>query len=373
MAAAGPDGRPDSGTIDPGTIDPGTVVIGLVNNMPDAALRRTEGQFRALLGGTPPGPAILVKSFYLPEVPRSDRAKMYLEEFHQPIGSLWDNPVDGLIVTGTEPRAPVLTEEPYWRSLTALVDWARDNTVSTIWSCLAAHAAVLHLDGIQRRKLGGKLSGVFECRKVSPHPLLAGIPASWHVPHSRYNGLPEARLAARGYQMLSAGEGAGADIFVRQRASLFVFLQGHPEYDRFALFREYRRDIIRFLAGERDDYPDMPAGYFDDETAMAMAAFRRRALCRGGGERAGMLDSLPADINGASIRHAWYDTAVAIFANWVSHLAARKLPGYVPGMPLAAGSAMQLPAAGSAMQLPAAGSAMQLPAAGSAMPLPGSL
>ena len=323
MAPAGADGRPDPGNPpDPGTTDPGTIVIGLVNNMPDAALRRTEGQFRALLGGTPPGPAILVKSFYLPEVPRSDRAKMYLEAFHQPVGSLWDSPVDGLIVTGTEPRAPVLADEPYWRSLTALVDWACDNTVSTIWSCLAAHAAVLHLDGIQRQTLGGKLSGVFECRKVSPHPLLAGIPASWHVPHSRYNGLPEARLAARGYQILSAGEGAGADIFVRQRASLFVFLQGHPEYDRFALFREYRRDIVRFLTGERDVYPEMPAGYFDDETAIAMAEFRRRALRSRG---AGMLDSLPADINGASIRHAWHDTAVSVFANWVSHLAARKL------------------------------------------------
>jgi homoserine O-succinyltransferase len=324
----------------PGPADTGNaVVIGLVNNMPDAALRRTEGQFRALLGGTPPGPSIRVRSYYLPDVPRSDRARLYLEEFHEPISSLWDNPVDGLIVTGNEPRAAVLTDEPYWNNLVELVDWARDNTVSAIFSCLAAHAAVLHLDGIQRHPVGGKLSGVFECRKVDPHPLLAGMPASWHVPHSRYNGLPESRLMAHGYQILSASADVGADIFVRQRASLFVFLQGHPEYDRFALLREYRRDVGRFLTGERDVYPEMPAGYFDDATAIEMAAFRQRALRHRG---AGLLDSLPATISGSSIRHAWHETAVTIFANWVSHLAARKPVGYWPAMDLP-GAALQLP------------------------------
>jgi homoserine O-succinyltransferase len=330
MGQAAPDGRSDPGN---------PVVIGLVNNMPDAALRRTEGQFRALLGGTPPGPSILVRSYYLPNVPRSDRAKMYLEEFHEPVTSLFDNPVDGLIVTGAEPRAPLLTEEPYWNSLTRLVDWAAENTVSTIWSCLAAHAAVLHLDGIQRYRVGGKLSGVFECRKVDPHPLLAGIPASWHVPHSRYNGLAESRLTALGYQILSASDGAGADVFVRQRSSLFVFLQGHPEYVRFALFREYRRDVTRFLTGERDVYPEIPAGYFDDDTAIEMAAFRQRAERNRGPD---MLQSLPPDINGVNIRHAWHQTAVAIFANWVSHLAARKLLGYWPATELASAAMQRL-------------------------------
>ncbi len=264
---------------------------------------------------------------------------MYLEEFHEPVSSLWDNPVDGLIVTGTEPLAPLLSDEPYWHSLTRLVDWAADNTVSTIWSCLAAHAAVLHLDDIRRRPVGGKLSGVFECRKVDPHPLLAGIPPSWHVPHSRYNGLPESRLTARGYQILSESDGTGADIFVRQRASLFVFFQGHPEYDRFALFREYRRDVIRFLTGQREVYPEMPVGYFDDDTAAEMAAFRQRAVRHRGAD---MLDSLPDDINGANIRHAWHETAVAIYANWVSHLAARKLLGYWPATELPQ-AAMRLP------------------------------
>ena len=50
-----------------------------------------------------------------------------------------------------------LPEEPYWRELTALFDWSRRGRDSTLYSCLAAHAAVLHRDGIVRRRLARKL------------------------------------------------------------------------------------------------------------------------------------------------------------------------------------------------------------------------
>ena len=66
---------------------------------------------------------------------------------------MWDTRLDGLIVTGTEPKSKNLDDEPYWAALPQVIDWAREHTHSTIWSCLAAHAAVLHTDGIERRPL----------------------------------------------------------------------------------------------------------------------------------------------------------------------------------------------------------------------------
>src|SRR2546422_8537495 len=42
--------------------------------------------------------------------------------------------------------------------------------------------------------------------------------------------------------------------------------------------REYRRDIGRFLKGERETYPAMPQGYFDAKATDCLAAFRERAL-----------------------------------------------------------------------------------------------
>ncbi len=175
-------------------------------------------------------------------------------------------PIDGLIVTGAEPVAETLPEEPYWRELTEVIDWAGSNTRSTIWSCLAAHAAVLHLDGIERHRLPTKCSGIYDCAKVTEDRLTRAIEAPLKVSHSRLNELRESELAASGYQILTRSEQAGVDIFARQGQSRFIFFQGHPEYDALSLQREYMRDVARFLSGERDDFPRIPAGYFEAET-----------------------------------------------------------------------------------------------------------
>ena len=111
--------------------------------------------------------------------------------------------IDGLIVTGAEPNAATLPEEPFWQDLTAIIDWARSNTRSAIWSCLAAHAAVLHLDGIQRQRLDVKCSGVYDCAKVTDDWLMKGITSPLKVAHSRINALDKGDLIARGYQLLT--------------------------------------------------------------------------------------------------------------------------------------------------------------------------
>ncbi len=167
-----------------------------------------------------------------------------------------------LIVTGAEPRTAVLSDELYWRSLARLVDWAEEHTVSTIWSCLAAHAAVLHLDGISRERYAAKLHGVFSCERIGDHQLLAGMPSSWGTPHSRLNTLDPDTLRAAGYDLVSISADAGADAFLKQLGSLFVFLQGHPEYDPGALLGEYRRDVGRYLAGTFEHLPGHAARVF---------------------------------------------------------------------------------------------------------------
>jgi len=256
----------------------GPIVIGLVNNMPDAALKSTERQFRELLadagGRRPPR----VRVFSLPGLARSATGQQYVDENYDDISELWDAELDGLIVTGTEPKAADLVNEPYWSALTEIVDWAAGNVTASLWSCLGAHAAVRHLDGIKRRPRKAKLSGVYECIKTADHPLVGADPACWRTPRSRHNELAETELVAHGYQILSRADEAGPDIFIKRAKSLFVFLQGHPEYDSGALMREYRCDIGRYLAGERDNYPDMPCGYFDAPTTELMLEFRERVV-----------------------------------------------------------------------------------------------
>ena len=298
------------------------ITIGLINNMPDSALSSTERQFQTLLSAAAGNRRVRVRLFTLPGVPRGEAALAFTHGRYEDIGALWTNePVDGLIVTGAEPLAANIRDEPYWTSLTGLVEWAGKHTISTVWSCLAAHAAVLHLDGIARRPVGPKLSGVFDCAKSADHALVAGLPVQWRTPHSRYNELPEDALLANEYQILSRSADAGVDLFAKDERSLFLFVQGHPEYDVGALLREYRRDVTRFLTGERDTYPDMPRFYFGPEEAAAFAEFRLRALEN---PTSDLLPDFPVGGIETTLKHSWRAPAIALYANWVGYLSERK-------------------------------------------------
>jgi homoserine O-succinyltransferase len=301
------------------------IVIGLVNNMPDGALKTTERQFRELLADAAGDLPVRLKLFSLPEAVRADAIRTYITDHYEVFDTLWTTRLDGLIVTGTEPRTARLAEEPYWQSLTKLIDWAEEHTVSTVWSCLAAHAAVYHLDGIERQKFPEKLSGVFDCARASTHRMLTGAPDTWRIPHSRSNDLSMNALTTAGYEILSASKLAGADMFIKERKSLFVLLQGHPEYDPDSLLREYHRDVGRFLRSERDAYPQMPQGYFDAAATQALAAFRKRALVA---RHADLLADFPAvDVHPPAAR-AWRAQALLIYANWLSLVAKSRLPAH---------------------------------------------
>jgi homoserine O-succinyltransferase/O-acetyltransferase len=292
------------------------LVVGLVNNMPDAALRTTEWQVRDLLTRAAGTQTVSLRIFSLPEVPRSEFGRLHVNQFHEPIAKLWDGGVAGLIVTGTEPKAPYLENEPYWAALAQLIDWSEDHTVSTVWSCLASHAAAWRLDRIERRSLDKKIFGVFKCDRVAEHELLNGL-AHRVVPHSRHNGLEEEELVSAGYRILSLSTQAGVDLFVKQRKSLFVFLQGHPEYDATALFGEYRRDVRRFLAGDNERYPELPLGHFNGEASDMLLEFRERAIAE---RDSSLLESFPAEAVGRHLTDPWRDDATRLYANWLSYL-----------------------------------------------------
>jgi homoserine O-succinyltransferase/O-acetyltransferase len=293
------------------------ISIGLLNNMPDSALQATEQQFIKLIDSAAQGRAVLLSLFSLPKVPRSDWGRTYLERSYSQVSDLRDIHLDGLIITGTEPRATDLKDEPFWAGLADVVDWAENNTISSICSCLAAHAAVLHIDGIGRSALEDKCFGVFEQTKVCNHPILEGISSRFRFPHSRWNAISEDALASHGYKILATSSESGVDTFAKQRKSLFIFLQGHPEYEARTLLGEYRRDIGRFLRGEREMYPNMPRGYFDEETTAEVSAFQERAISD---RREDLLVCFPTVNATRCLRNTWQLTAERLYGNWLSYL-----------------------------------------------------
>ena len=129
---------------------------------------------------------------------------------------------------------------------------------------------------------------------------------------------------ASGYQVLTRSPTAGIDTFVRQEQSLFLFFQGHPEYGAVSLLNEFRRDVGRFLKGERDQYPAIPQHYFDASIEAALAAFRVRAQIE---RREELLAEFPIPTDSTSngtVTANWQPFAVAIYRNWLSCLSAEK-------------------------------------------------
>ncbi len=265
--------------------------IGFVTNMTDAALAATERQFLRLLRAAAGNRPLHIQRLTLQPFGDSDPIS---DRRYVPVAALADSTLDAVIITGTEPRAPDLRDEPYWPALAGVFDWAAANAVSTIASCLAAHAAVLHFDGLARERLGRKCAGVFAHDLVAPDPLTAGVAAPLYVPHSRWNTVSEDTLRDRGFSILTRSPEAGVDLFVRRRGNLLVCFQGHLEYETDTLWKEYRRDAARFATGEQEVDPDPPEGY----------------------------DVLKPP--SAGVEPSWHSPAATIYRNWLGLVAAEK-------------------------------------------------
>jgi homoserine O-succinyltransferase/O-acetyltransferase len=312
------------------------VCIAFVNNMPDAALEDTEMQFFELLESASQGVPVRLSLYSLTGVPRGERGRQHLNEFYFSADDLLNRRFDALIMTGTEPKQPELRNEQYWPALTSVLDWAESNTGSTVLSCLAAHAGVLHSDGIKRHPLSDKQFGVFNFAKTSAHPLTGNIN---HVrfPHSRWNEVRASDLEVCGYSVLSHSTEGGVDTFIKKKGkSLFVHFQGHPEYSAQTLLKEYRRDVKRFLRNERETYPAMPKGYFDAQSGRQLNDFRDRLMAD---RREELMEAFP-DV-AASLEKTWQLSAGTIYKNWIHYIVSKKAE--VPAFPAIAAAYNQAP------------------------------
>lgn len=301
------------------------IEIALINNMPDAALADTEFQFCELLSTAAGDIPVRIQLHSLPEICRSAPAQQHMHGRYLDIRDLLNNRFDAVIITGTEPRQPDLRQEAYWQTLVEVLDWAEQNTTSTILSCLAAHSSVLHSNGIERHLLDEKRFGVFDEKQVSQHTLTADVPDVIRIPHSRWNELRESDLVAGGYVPLTKSKEAGVGLFAKQmRGSLFVYVQGHPEYETQTLLKEYRRDIKRFLRHERETYPSLPHGYLNAEATKRMCNFREQALSN---PQEDVLAAFPDSFVSKTLENGWHECGALIYRNWLRYVAARKVDG----------------------------------------------
>lgn len=290
--------------------------IGLLNMMPDPALAATERQFFRLIGQSNQIAQFYVHPFTLDELERGPAARAYIARYYASFERIRAEGLDALIITGANVSGPELSDEPFWNPLIEVVEWAYDNVCSTLFSCLATHAALEFRYGQRRARLGRKRWGVY-CHRVvdRTHPLVANVNTRFDVPHSRFNEIGRAQFDAAGLHVLAESDEAGVHLAVSPDGFRQVFFQGHPEYDTISLLKEYKREVNRFAAGERPDYPPFPDNYFGLQARAILDEHRERivlALDQGREPPA-----FPETHLVAGLHNTWHDTAVGVVGNWM--------------------------------------------------------
>lgn len=246
--------------------------IGLLNLMPAEAMAATEVQWlRWMSGSVLQIEPVLVK-FDNDEREREGASREEILCDYTAISAVAGQGLDGLIVTGDnleiEPKVGIATRKPigfkqirYAKKLDEVIDWARDNVPSTIYSCLGGHYALNYLHGLPREIGDKKTFGVYSHQVLEPSsPFVRDMNSDIVSPHSRWGNVkPERLLGKSTLKILALSERVGWLLAEddNNTGGKDLFIQGHPEYYRRDLDGEYQRD--------RRTGQTLPENYYEDD------------------------------------------------------------------------------------------------------------
>ncbi|HUG09090.1 MAG TPA: homoserine O-succinyltransferase [Acidimicrobiia bacterium] len=298
------------------------VSVGLLNLMPDAALRATDRQFIRLLAAASEHLDISVHPFTVAAEHRGVEARAHVERYYTTFSDLVDRGLDALIVTGANPAQDELERETFWNGLEEVLEWGSASTRSILCSCLATHAVLQKYRGLRRTRLPQKRWGVYSHYMLEDHPLLDGLDVRVEAPHSHWYDVTRAEFESVGMTVVLESEEAGVHMAVDDD-DFYVFFQGHPEYDLISLLKEYRRELGRYWRGELDDYPPVPEHYFSQEVLERLRAYR--AILESAKVQGRRPPRLVEDELLPRETHSWNEEGKVIYRNWLRQLACAKV------------------------------------------------
>jgi len=290
--------------------------VGLLNMMPDAALSATEMQFMRLVGSCNQIAQFFVHPFTIEGLPRGAETQAYIDAYYKSFEEIKEMGLDALIITGANVSNPSLDQEPFWEPLKEVIGWAEQHVTSVLCSCLATHALVKQLYHIERKPMPAKLWGVYSHQVVHrEHPLLRDINTRFDVPHSRFNAVGHDSLERAGLTILIESSDAGVHMAVSPDQYSIVYFQGHPEYDTNSLLKEYKREVRRYILGERGEYPPPPQHYFCAD-ARAIAERYQQSVLKAM-QQGESVPAFPEAQIEPLLDNTWRDTAKSIVNNWL--------------------------------------------------------
>ncbi|MEZ9595867.1 homoserine O-succinyltransferase [Shewanella sp. 10N.261.52.F9] len=227
----------------------------ILNLMPNKI--ETETQLLRLLGNTPL--QVDVDLLRIHDKESKHVSIDHMNNFYRDFEQVRHKNYDGLIITGAPLGQVEFEDVSYWDHIREIIDWSQLHVTSVLFLCWAAHAALYHLYGLNRKLLTTKRSGVFTHKRTTEHyPLLRGFDDEFFAPHSRFAEMDVENLRAHPQlQVLTESDTAGA-YMVLSKSNRNLFVMGHPEYQKSTLKDEFLRDLAQGLN------PKIPLNYFTD-------------------------------------------------------------------------------------------------------------
>jgi len=198
----------------------------------------------------------------------------HLNQFYETFSQVKNRNFDGLIITGAPVELMEYEEVDYWEELCEIMEWSKTHVTSTLHICWGAQAGLYYHFGIQKHILDKKVFGVYS-HKVKHHkvPLVRGFDDYFMAPHSRYTEVNSQDIwENHDLYTLAVSDEVGVFLCMKKDGSQ-IFCMGHPEYDRYTLDKEYKRDIQKGIE------IDLPKNYYpnDDPNEKPLLQWRGHA------------------------------------------------------------------------------------------------
>lgn len=195
----------------------------------------------------------------------------HLNKFYETFEDVKHKNFDGLIITGAPLEQMEYEEVDFWPEMCEIFEWSKTHVTSTLHLCWGAQAGLYYHYGLPKKMLDGKMFGVYPHRVMNRKvPLVRGFDDIFMAPHSRHTEVATEDIRGiKELTILAESEEAGVFLAIADEGRK-IFVMGHPEYDRYTLDKEYKRDKGKGLP------IDLPVNYYpeNDEEQKPLLSWR---------------------------------------------------------------------------------------------------
>ena len=183
----------------------------------------------------------------------------HMKKFYSTFEEIKNKKFDGLIITGAPVEQLNFEDVIYWRELTRIIDWSKENVKSTLYICWGAQAGLYYNYKIPKKLIDAKMFGVFKHKIIDDKSkILQDFADGFNAPHSRHTTVEKDEILKHPELTISAESDEAGVFIVENKQRKEIYVTGHLEYAIDTLDKEYKRDLSKGLEIQ------MPKNYYPE-------------------------------------------------------------------------------------------------------------